>query len=137
MAKKIRRVDYFYATVNDSLGAGYEVLSELAGEGVSLLAFNAIPIGPANVQMVLFPEDTGRLIQAAAKVGLGLTGPQQALLVQGDDRLGALAELHRRLADAKVDVYASSAVASGEGGYGYVLYVKPEHFESAARALEV
>ena len=41
--RKIRRVDYFHATVKDSVGAGYRLLSELAAEGVNLLAFNAIP----------------------------------------------------------------------------------------------
>ena len=134
--RKIRRVDYFHATVKDSVGAGYRLLSELAAEGVNLVAFNAVPIGPTSVQMMLFPEDTERLVRAAAKVGLVLTGPQQAILVQGDDRLGALAEIHRVLFDAGVDVYSSSALTSGEGSYGYLIYVKPDAVERAVAALE-
>ena len=134
--RKIRRVDYFHATVKDSVGAGYRLLSELAAEGVNLVAFNAVPIGPTSVQMMLFPEDTDRLVHVAAKVGLVLTGPQQAILVQGDDRLGALAEIHRVLFDAGVDVYSSTAVTSGEGSYGYLVYVKPDAVERAVAALE-
>ena len=134
--RKIRRVDYFHATVKDSVGAGYRLLSELAAEGVNLVAFNAVPIGPTSVQMMLFPEDTDRLVHVAAKVGLVLTGPQQAILVQGDDRLGALAEIHRVLFDAGVDVYSSSALTSGEGSYGYLIYVKPDAVERAVAALE-
>ena len=39
-----------------------------------------------------------------------------ALLVQGDDELGALAtQVHERLIDAGVDVYASSGVTNGSG----------------------
>ena len=37
--------------------------------------------------------------------------------------------VHSTLADANIDVYASSGVADGRGRYGYVLYLKPEHCE--------
>ena len=66
-----------------------------------------------------------------------LTGPQKALLVQGEDRLGALVEVHRRLLDARVNVYGSNGVADGRGGYGYVLYVRPEDFKRAATVVGV
>lgn len=137
MSIRIRRVEYFHATVRHAVGAGYQLLSEFADEGVNFVAFNAVPIGPVNVQMVLFPERPERLLRAAGKLGVALTGPQQALLVQGDDRLGALAEIHRKLFDEGVNVYASSGVTSGEGTFGYVVYVKPEDFERAASTLEL
>ena len=38
MPSNIRRADYYYATVVDRPGAGYTFLSQLAAEGVSLLA---------------------------------------------------------------------------------------------------
>jgi hypothetical protein len=56
-------------------------------------------------------------------------------LVQGDDHLGALAEIHRRLLDIGVSIYASTGVTDGEGHYGYVIYVKEEDHQAAARAL--
>ena len=133
--REIRRVEYFHATVRDSVGAGYRLLSELAEEGVNLVAFNAVPIGPTTVQMMLFPEQPEQLVRAASKAGLSLTGPQPALLVQGDDRLGALAEIHRKLSDAGVDVYSATAVTSGEGSYGYLIYVKSDDVEKAAATL--
>lgn len=134
---EIRVVEYFHTTVKDSVGAGYRLLNELAAEGVNLVAFNAIPVGPYNVQMMLFPEDPELLVRTASKTGLVLTGPQQALLIQGDDRLGALAEIHRRLFDAGVNVYSSTAVTSGKGGYGYLVYLKPHDIEKAAATLEI
>src|SRR5215207_8085346 len=39
----------------------------------------------------LFPEDPNKLVAEARAVGLSLDGPYHALLVQGDDELGALA----------------------------------------------
>ncbi len=137
MATKIQRVDYYHATVTDRPGEAYHLLSQLAGSGVSLLAFSAIPAGPEHTQLMLFPKHPDKLIRSAGASGLVLTGPQHALLIQGDDELGALAESHRSLFDANVNVYASTGVADGQGGYGYVIYVRSEDFEAAARALGV
>jgi hypothetical protein len=137
MSMTIRRVEYFHATVKDQPGEAYKLLSRLATDEVSLLAFNAVPVGPEQTQLVIFPESVPSLARTAEKAGLVLTGPQRAFLIQGDDQLGALVELHRKLADARVNVYASSGVTDGRGGYGYVLYVRSEHFEDAAAALGV
>jgi hypothetical protein len=49
--------------------------------------------------------------------------------------LGALAEIHKRLRDANVNIYASTGVTDGEGRYGYVIYVREEDHQSAAKAL--
>ena len=88
-------------------------------------------------ELALFPDDESLFLSSAKKSGLKLEGPHPALLVQGDDQLGAIAEIHRRLFDAKVNVFASSGVADGRGSYGYVLHVRPEQFESATQALDV
>ena len=39
-----------------------------------------------------------------------LDGPHAALLVHGDDRLGALAEIHERLHGVTINVFASTGV---------------------------
>jgi hypothetical protein len=137
MAIQVRRVAYFYVTVNDEPGEAYRLLGELAKLGVSLLAFTGVPIGPHRTQLSLFPEDEGRFSAAARQAGLVADGPHPALLVQGDDELGALAGVHGRLADAAVNVYASHGVTDGRGAFGYVLYVRPDRFEQAAHALNV
>jgi hypothetical protein len=134
---RIQRVDYFYVTVKDQPGAAFQILSQLAGLGVNLMAFTAVPIGPNRAQLALFPEDRGQLTHAAAQAGLVLDGPHPALLVQGDDELGALAGVHQRLFEAGVDVYASSGVTDGRGAYGYVIYVREDQVEQASRALGV
>ena len=57
--------------------------------------------------------------------------------MRGDDQLGALSDLHKKLFDASVNIYASNGVTDGEGDYGYVLYVRPEEFEKAKEILEI
>src|ERR1700682_1303744 len=125
MAFHVRRIDYFSATVRDDPGEAYKLLATLANLGVSLLAFTAVPIGPLHTQLTIFPEDTGKLAREAQQDRLVLDGPHPALLVQGDDELGALAEFHRRLSDAQVNVYASTGVADGSGCFGYIIYGRP------------
>jgi hypothetical protein len=135
MAFTVRRIDYFYIMVKDSPEVGYEVLSGLAERGVNLAAITAVPFGPARTQLTVFPDDTASLQHAAQQADIALDGPHPALLVQGDDEVGALAKIHGKLLDANVHVAASTGVADGKGGYGYVIYVRPEEHERAAEAL--
>ena len=137
MAYNIRRVDYFYTTVKDEPGEAYKVLSLLASLGINLWAVTAVPFGPMNTQLTIFPEVSAQLRNEAQKSGLKLEGPQPALLVQGDDKLGALAEVHSKLYAANVNIYASSGVADGKGHYGYIIYVRPDDYEKAVAALNV
>lgn len=137
MAYAIRRVDYFNTTVRDQPGEAYKLLSQLAELGLSLVAFTAVPVGPTHTQLTIFPEDTGSMRFTGQRAGMSLDGPYSALLVQGDDKLGALAEIHESLYRASVNVYASSGVTDGRGTFGYVIYVRPEDFERAAGALGI
>lgn len=137
MAYRIRKVEYYYAQVRDELGAAYSLLSALDELGVNLLAFTAVPSGPHRAQFTIFPEDPNKLVAEARMDGLALDGPYHALLVQGDDELGALADVHRRLAEARVDIYATSGVTDGLGSFGYVVYVREDQFQTAASALEL
>lgn len=137
MAYTIRRVDYFYTTVESEPGTAYELLDSLAHLGIDMLAFTGMPLGPDRVQLALFPEDPHKLQDAAKKAGLALDGPHRAILVQGDDERGALAKIHAKLSQANVDVYASTAVTDARGGFGYLLYVRPDDYDRAAIALEM
>jgi len=137
MAFSIRKVDYFYTTVQDQPGEGYRLLSELSKLGINLIAFTGVPVGPMRTQFTIFPDDSRKLASAATNAGFELDGPHPALLVQGDDELGALAEIHLKLYRAKVNVYASSGVADGQGSYGYILYVRKDEFARAAEAFDL
>lgn len=137
MSFTIKRVDYYHATIKDRPGEAYNVLNRLAELNVNLYAFTGIPMGPMDTQLTIFPEDSHHMSDAAKKAGINLVGPHPAILVQGDDKLGALAEIHRKLSDAKVNVFASSGVTDGRGSFGYLLYIRPEEFDAAVQALGV
>jgi len=137
MAAKVRRVDYFHTSAPDRPGEAYRLLASLSELQVNLLAFSAVPTGPVKTQLTLFPEDSALLRSVAKKAQLELDGPYPALLVQGDDEIGALAAIHEQLFQAKVNVYAASAVTDGRGGFGYLIWVRPEDFEQAAKTLGV
>lgn len=137
MAFQVRRAEYFYTTVPDEPGQALKLLTLLAEKGLSLLAFTAVPVGPHHTQLTLFPDDVAKTVSEAKKAQLPLDGPYAALLVQGEDALGALAQVHAKLYAANVNVYASSGVADGRGGYGYVIYVKGQDYDAALKALGV
>ena len=137
MSNTVKRVEYFYVVVEDKPGEAYRLLKQIAAAQVSLLAFNVIPTGLERTQIIVFPESAAGLARAAEQLGVDLTGPQRAFLIQGDDELGALVELHRSLSDARINVMSSSAVTDGRGGYGYILYVRSEDYEQAARVMGV
>jgi len=136
MAVKVMRVEYYRTEVEDRPGQAYQLFSDLAAHNVDLVAVSAVPVGPTHTQFTLFPKASEPMIAAAARLNLRLSGPHMALLVQGDDRLGALVECHRKLADAKINVFAAIGVTTSAGEYAYVIHVRPDEFESAAGKLD-
>ena len=136
MSLQIRRVTYYTANVADRIGSAYQVLSELAKSGTSLLAFSCVPVGPNHLQVTLFPDDAQRLEDKSDSMGIQLMPPQHAFLIQGDDQIGVLADVHRRLVDASIDVYAANGVTDANGRFGYLIYVRPDDYDRAAGILE-
>jgi hypothetical protein len=133
--RTIRRVEYFYTNVKDQPGEAYRLLKTLDDLGVKLLCFSAMPTGVNTTQFALFVDDARQFERLAKQAGIVLDGPYLALLVQGDTQLDELADIHRRLFEGSVNVYASTGMADGQGNYDYVIYIKPEDFERAARLL--
>jgi hypothetical protein len=136
MADIVRRVEYYYVTVADKPGAGDLVLSALKESGVNLLAYLGFPTGGGQSQVDLVPEDTPAFLQAAEKAGLTLSEAKHALLIQGDDRVGAAADATAKLAEANVNITAAAATSAGSGRYGMILWVAPSDYERAAGVLE-
>jgi hypothetical protein len=135
MTFSVRTVEYFYTRIEEEPGRAYDLLARLASEEINLLAFSAVPFGPNHLELTIFPDRSRDFLRVAEKLGWTLIGPQHACLIQGDDHLGALAEIHSRLLDTGVNIYASTGVTDGEGHYGYVIYVKEEDHQAAAKAL--
>jgi hypothetical protein len=137
MSLIVRTVEYFYTRVEDRPGRAYELLEKLASKEINLLAFSAVPFGKGAVELTLFPDSTAKLMAVAKEYNWTISGPQHAFLIQGDDHLGAVADIHRHLRDVNVNIYASTGVTDGHGHYGYIIYVKEADFNVAANALRV
>jgi hypothetical protein len=135
MADTVRGVDYHYVTVPDTPGEGQRILSALKDSGVNLLAFLGFPLGGGQSQIDLVPEDPEALIRGAEQAGVTLSEAKRAFLIQGDDRVGAVADTMAKLAEANVNVTAAAASGAGSGRYGMILWVPDADYESAADAL--
>jgi len=85
--------------------------------------------------LTIFPDSVAQFVAAAKEIGIRVAGPHPALLVQGDDELGALADIHMRLFEANVNVSAATGVVDGVGSFGYVIYVRGDDYERAAKTL--
>ena len=134
MAEETRVVDYFYVETPDRPGEGARILNELQQAGVNLLAFSGFPKG-RRAQLDFVPASAGAFRAAAKNAKLKLVGPKKAFLIQGDDRVGALAEILQKLADANINVTATDAVCAGADRFGVILWVKPRDVKKAAKTL--
>ena len=135
MPEDVRKVDYFYVMVGNTPGQAAQILEGLANAGVNLLAFSGFPSG-RKAQLDLVPEDSAALKSAARKLGLELSERKSGFLCQGEDRVGAMTELLRKIADAGINLTAIDAVSAGQGRYGAIFWVKPEDVAKTARVLK-
>ncbi len=137
MPDKVRRVGYFYFEVADEPGEGARVLGKLRDAQVNLLSFTAFPTGARKAQLTIVPEKGDAFVDSARKAGLNPKAGKECFLIQGDDRVGAVFEILKRLAEARINCVASNACSALGGSYGMVLFVKQQDVAAAAKALGV
>ena len=134
MVDIVKKVAYFAMDVPDKPGEGARVLGALADAGVNLLAFTGFPSGRKS-QLDIVPEDVV-MFKKAAKAAKIETRPQKfGILIQGDDRKGAVAGFLKTMAEKKINVTAIDAVSAGAGRYAAILWVESADMNKAAKAL--
>lgn len=137
MAETIRLVEYFYVMAPDKSGEAARMLEHLKRAGVNLLAFSGFPGKGQQAQLDFIPENPQAFQEVGRQAKWKLKGPKKGFLVQGDDRVGALADLVKKLADAKINITASDAICAGAGRYGVILWVKGRDVSRAAKAFGI
>ena len=137
MANIVRRIDYYYTEVPNQAGASAKVLNAFEAAGVNLIVYNGFPISVRRAQLAFVPTDGDAFIAAAQKAGVKMVGPNIAFLIQGEDRVGAVAEIVSKLGQARINITAIQAIAAGEGRYGAILWVKPSNVDKTAQKLGV
>lgn len=133
MAETVRRVDYFYLEAPHRVGEGAKILRALKDAGVNLIAFSGFPSG-RRAQLDFFPADAAAFRRVAKANRWKPVGPKRGFLIQGDDRIGAVADIVGRLADANINVIAIDAVSVDER-YGALCWVAPRDFKKASQVL--
>jgi prephenate dehydratase len=134
MAETARLMDYFYTMVPDKPGEGARILDEFRSGGVNLVAYSGFPEG-RGAQLDFVPMDPAAFRAVAKLMKLKIKGPKRCFIIEGDDRIGACAEVLGKLAAAKVNVTAMDACAAGAGRWGAILWVKPGAVKKAAAVL--
>ena len=134
MSEMIRKVDYYYAAATDKPGEGTRLLTALKDAGVGLLAVHGFP-SARKTQIDFVPTDPAAFAAAAKSAKIKLSKTKAAFLVEGDDRVGAMAGVMAKLSGAKINVTAATGVCAGMGRYGAILWVKPRDVKKAAAAL--
>jgi hypothetical protein len=130
----IRKADYYKMKVSQRPGAGANLLAVMKAAGVNLLAFTGFPAS-GGAQVDFIPENSVKFRQAVRKAGLRVSERKTVFLVRGDDRVGALTGILGKLAKAKINVVALSAVTAGNRRYGMIFWVKPKDTGRASRVL--
>src|SRR5437867_12635370 len=130
----IRKAEYDYVTIPDKPGEGERLFGALRDAGVNLLAVHAFPSARRS-QIDLVRSHAAASLAAAKAAKLKVSKPQTVFLIEGDDRVGAMAQLLARLGAAGINVTATSATRTGMGRYGALLWVKPRDVKTAAEVL--
>jgi hypothetical protein len=136
MEVKVQEKQYYYAIVENKPGEARKLMEFCSAYEVNLINFTAFPLGENLAQLDFFPESDEKLKQAASDAGIDLVGPKKAFLIQGDERMAVLAEYYLRLADSGINVIAANGTSDGQGGFGYILWVKPDDYKKAAKILK-
>jgi hypothetical protein len=134
MEPTVRVADYFYLEAPDKPGEGARALGVLRDAGVNLLAISGFPAG-RRAQIDFIPEDPAAFRAVARKAGWKLTGPKKVFVIQGEDRVGVMADTLGRLSAANINVISSQAICSGAGRFGALLWVAPRDVKRAAKIL--
>ncbi|MCI0405876.1 MAG: hypothetical protein L0Z48_12430 [candidate division Zixibacteria bacterium] len=134
MSESIRQVTYYKIMVPNKAGQGARLLDGLKNSGINLLAFSGFPAGK-KAQLDFIPEDPAAFERTAKQAGIKVSAGKPVFLVQGEDRVGALAEISAKLAAAKINLTALDGISSGMGQYGAIFWVKPKDVVKAARAV--
>jgi hypothetical protein len=137
MANIVRRIEYYYTVVPNRAGAGAKIFNALKTGGVNLIALNGFPTSTQRAQLNFVPSDRDAFLTVVQKAGIKPVGPKVAFLIQGEDRVGAVADVLSKLGQAQINVTAMQAIATGAGRYGAILWVKPRNVGKTAQALGV
>ena len=130
----VRKAEYYTMKVSQRPGAGAALLGAMKKARVNLLAFTGFPSG-GGAQVDFIPQNGARFRKAVKAARLRVSARKTVFLVQGADRVGALTGVLGKLAKARINLVALSAVTAGSGRFGMLFWVRKSDVGRASRVL--
>ncbi len=130
--KRIQTLDVALSPEPGSLAKIYNGFREV---GVNVIASWGYEMGPGEAQAHFYAADIEKAKTTLTKMGFK---PQinNACWIEGDDRVGAYAEVLTKLAKANVNVDATDAFAIGDR-FAAVLFTQPKQWAALCKALSL
>lgn len=133
MGHSIRQVTAIVIQVEDRVGMLHEVLCVLRDAGINMLAIASLR--RHGTALMAIPEDINAVRELAAGHGHGISlQTRTVFLIEGDDRVGALCDITKAIADAGINIEDVAAL-SAQRRYAAVLTFADADLEAAAKAL--
>jgi len=136
MAYRVRKVNYFSFIVPNRAGQAEKILNEVRSAGINMHAFTGFPFKAGKTQIDLVTGESGLLRKVAKSNSWRLSKTKKAFLVTGNDEIGAIHKVMKKLADNKINVIAADAVSAGKERYGMIMWVNPKVYTRVARILK-
>ncbi len=131
MSHTIRQVTAAVVQVSDEVGVLHRVLCVLRDAGVNMLAIASQR--RQGMALMAIPEDMMAVRDLAGQRGVHMQ-TRQVFLIEGDDRVGALCDITKSLADAGISIEDVAALSASRR-YAAVLTFADADLEAAAKAL--
>jgi|LSQX01.1.fsa_nt_gb hypothetical protein len=128
MGHTIRQVTAAVIQVTDEVGVLHRVLCVLRDAGVNMLAIASQR--RQGTALMAIPEDVDTVRSLAAQQGVHLQ-TRQVFLIEGDDRVGALCEITKAIADAGISIEDVAALSASHR-YAAVITFADADLEAAA-----
>lgn len=133
---KIERVNVWVAGIQDEPGSLATILAGLeeAGADLDFVLARRAPDKPGTGVVFLTPLRGDRQIDAAAFLGFNVISSVQSLRVEGENKPGAVANLTKKLAAAKINLRGLSGAVNGSR---FIVYIGFDSAADAAKAADV
>ncbi len=131
MASRVSQVTAVTLRIEDRVGALAEILELLREAGLNMVAIASQR--RTGTALMVIPSDLEAVRRLAAEHGL-LLSMRQVFLVEGDDGVGVLCDITRRIADAGVNIEDVAALSAADK-YAAVFTFADADLEAASKAL--